>query len=227
MPIRIMLVEGSTLFRQGFRHLLPEGDFEIAAEAARWQEAAAKFEDGLSVDLILIDAPDTATVVQAVTALRKAAPNARVVHLAAALDAERIMGALEAGADGIVSKDRSPEAVAQSLRLVAIGEKVLPQDVAEMLVRRPGPAPADLRSPRGLSAREAQILGGLLRGHSNKMIANELSITEATVKVHLKSLLRKIGCSNRTQAAIWAMNNGFAAERPAEKPTGRTSEMVV
>ena len=63
-----------------------------------------------------------------------------------------------------------------------------------------------------MSQREVQILRCLLSGDSNKMIANQLSITEATVKVHLKSLLRKINASNRTQAAIWALNNGIGGE---------------
>ena len=69
-----------------------------------------------------------------------------------------------------------------------------------------------MNSIRGLSPREQEILQALVTGASNKLIAIKLGITEATVKVHLKTLLRKIDVNNRTQAAIWAMNNGFTAE---------------
>jgi two-component system nitrate/nitrite response regulator NarL len=72
-------------------------------------------------------------------------------------------------------------------------------------------APSPMNSLRGLSPREQEILQALVTGASNKLIANRLGITEATVKVHLKTLLRKIDVNNRTQAAIWAMNNGFTA----------------
>jgi DNA-binding NarL/FixJ family response regulator len=69
------------------------------------------------------------------------------------------------------------------------------------------PRTAGEASPHGLSERETQVLAGLMVGQSNKMIAIDMDITEATVKVHLKSLLRKIGCTNRTQAAIWGHQN--------------------
>jgi two-component system, NarL family, nitrate/nitrite response regulator NarL len=75
--------------------------------------------------------------------------------------------------------------------------------------------PGAMKSLRGLSPREQEILQALVTGASNKMIAIRLGITEATVKVHLKTLLRKIDVNNRTQAAIWAMNNGFSADSAA------------
>lgn len=209
-PVSVMLVDSSTLFRQGLKHLLPSDDFKVVAEASEWEEALGKIEPG-SVGLILLDAPDTASLRAGIQALREATPGTRVVHLANVIDAARVLAALEAGADGCLSKDRSPEALVQSLRLVMLGEKVMPPDVAALVLRRPEATPTPGRAPRGLSAREMQILQGLLRGHSNKMIAIELDITEATVKVHLKSLLRKVGCSNRTQAAIWALNNGIGS----------------
>ncbi len=207
-PVPVMLVDSSTLFRQGLKHLLPSDDFKVVAEASEWEEAVAKIEPG-AIGLILLDAPDTASLRAGIQTLREASPGTRVVHLANVTDPGRVLAAFEAGADGCLSKDRSPEALVQSLRLVMLGEKVMPPEVAALVLRRPEPTPSAGRAPRGLSAREMQILQGLLRGHSNKMIAIELDITEATVKVHLKSLLRKVGCSNRTQAAIWALNNGI------------------
>ena len=137
-------------------------------------------------------------------------PKSRLVILAGELETKRLKTALEAGIDGYLMSDLSPDALIQSLRLVMLGEKVFPTHLAALLisgqtdniVAMPG-------TPRGLSEREMQILRHLLKGDSNKMIANRLGITEATVKVHLKTVLRKIGAANRTQAAIWALNHGF------------------
>jgi two-component system nitrate/nitrite response regulator NarL len=69
-----------------------------------------------------------------------------------------------------------------------------------------------LRNHPGLSEREVQILDGLVKGHPNKVIARSCAITEATIKVHMKSILRKIRVDNRTQAAIWAIENGYAGD---------------
>jgi two-component system, NarL family, nitrate/nitrite response regulator NarL len=87
---------------------------------------------------------------------------------------------------------------------------VFPTNLASMLLDL-NCTTSPLNSVHGLPPREQEILQTLVTGASNKMIANRLGITEATVKVHLKTLLRKIDVNNRTQAAIWAMNNGFNA----------------
>ncbi len=94
-----------------------------------------------------------------------------------------------------------------------LGEKVLPTHLAALLVKgilSSAPTRINTANSHGLTEREVQILQCLVQGDSNKMIANRLGITEATVKVHMKGLLRKISATNRTQAAIWALNNGFA-----------------
>lgn len=83
----------------------------------------------------------------------------------------------------------------------------------------PDPRPTRRPAKRAARQREARILRCLLHGNSNKVIANHLGITEATVKVHLKSLLRKIDASNRTQAAIWGLDNGFAEGAGGTSPT--------
>ena len=140
--------------------------------------------------------------------LRDAYPDARIVVLASDLTVDALREAMNAGADGFLMKEVSPEALLQSLELVMLGEKVFPTNLAAMLLDLTS-APTPLNSLRGLSSREQEILQPLVTGASNKLIAIRLGITEATVKVHLKTLLRKIDVNNRTQAAIWAMNNGF------------------
>jgi two-component system, NarL family, nitrate/nitrite response regulator NarL len=132
---------------------------------------------------------------------------AKIVALTSQADSRELELDDIAPLSGLLTYDLSAEAFVRSLRLIGSGERVFPRDLA--LGRRPqGPsAPEPQSDSARLSPREKEILSHLLAGHSNKLIARELGITEATVKVHLKSVLRKIGADNRTQAAIWALAN--------------------
>ena len=151
--------------------------------------------------------------------LRLAYPAARLVVLAERVTIDGVRDAMAAGIDGFLAKAVSPEALVQSLQLVLLGETVYPTNLASLLAEVGAAAPQG--SLRGLSPREQEILQLLVSGASNKLIAIRLGIAEATVKVHLKTMLRKIDVSNRTQAAVWAMNNGFTpvpADGPASGP---------
>jgi two-component system, NarL family, nitrate/nitrite response regulator NarL len=116
--------------------------------------------------------------------------------------------------DAYLLKDTSPDALTRSLQLVMLGQQIFPTRLmAALLHTEAEPAAESLGgASTNLSPREAQILRHLTSGDSNKAIARALAISEATVKVHLKALLRKVRVSNRTQAAVWAMNNGFAEQ---------------
>ena len=105
----------------------------------------------------------------------------------------------------------STDALSYSLQLVLLGEMVFPTQMASFWTQRSSrPNVAAARDiAQKLSTRESQILHCLVAGSSNKAIARQLEITESTVKVHMKSLLRKINAANRTQAAIWGMEAGF------------------
>jgi two-component system nitrate/nitrite response regulator NarL len=147
--------------------------------------------------------------------LRTRYPNVRVVVLTDRISSSSLAAALDAAVDGYLLKDMSADALQQSLRLVMLGEKVFPTGLAHLLIAgrlkdpsRPAGRLGQLNTP-GLSDREVEILGCLLNGMSNKVIANQLRISEGTVKVHLKGILKKINVRNRTQAAIWAINNGI------------------
>jgi two-component system, NarL family, nitrate/nitrite response regulator NarL len=203
-----ILIEPNRLFREGIKHLLAGSPFRLSSEYASIEQAVAA--DLPSCKLVIVDYPVDAD--ETLAALRAGFPNSRIVVLASELSADRLKAAMGAGADGYLLKDVSPEALIQSLQLVVIGEKVFPTNLAALLLSQIA-APAPQGSWRGLSAREREILQHLVMGASNKLIANRLGITEATVKVHLKTLLRKIDVNNRTQAAIWAMNNGILPEQ--------------
>jgi two-component system, NarL family, nitrate/nitrite response regulator NarL len=198
---RTILIEANRLFRQGLKHLLADTRFAVEGEFTTTEQAV-----GGAVASGLVIVGEGGDLQQ----LRGAYPEARIVVLASDFAVDALRDAMNAGADGYLMKDVSPEALLQSLELVMMGEKVFPTNLAAMLLDMNVIAPQ--HSIRGLSPREQEILQALVTGASNKLIAIKLGITEATVKVHLKTLLRKIDVNNRTQAAIWAMNNGFTAE---------------
>lgn len=215
--VSTFLIDANKLFREGLKRLLEESPFQIAAEAGNMREGVVLVEQGAQPKLVLLDlASGAEDEADALRRLRQLLPEARIVVLTSDLCTRRLSSALEAGADGYLMKDLSSDALTQSLRLVMLGEKVFPTHLAALLitgrVATAATTPEIPASRKGLSQREMQILRCLLSGDSNKMIANQLSITEATVKVHLKSLLRKINASNRTQAAIWALNNGVGGD---------------
>jgi two-component system, NarL family, nitrate/nitrite response regulator NarL len=109
---------------------------------------------------------------------------------------------------GVLTYELSVHAFIRSLHLIDSGERVVPFDLArERAGRAPSPNKARRPDPARLSRREREVLSELVAGHSNKVIARHLGMTEATVKVHLKSVLRKIRVCNRTQAAVWALAN--------------------
>ena len=198
-------IEPNRLFRDGLRYLLAGTRFAVAAEFATVEQALAH---GGAAPGLLITGQATPKAGE-LRGLRETYPAARIVVLADHLTLEALHDALGAGVDGFLVKTVSPEALVQSLRLVLMGEKVFPTHLAALLTQVDAPVP---RGPlRGLSPREQEILLALVTGASNKLIANRLGITEATVKVHLKALLRKLEVTNRTQAAIWAMNHGLGA----------------
>jgi two-component system nitrate/nitrite response regulator NarL len=213
--VQVFLIDANKLFREGLKRLLDDSPFVIVAEAGNVREGASIVEQGVKPDLILLDLVNGGEdEAEAMRRLRAMLPTTRMVVLTTDLCTRRLSNALEAGADGYLMKDLSSDALSQSLRLVMMGEKVFPTHLAALLIsgRVNGNGLEMPVSRKGLSQREIQILRCLLNGDSNKMIANHLNITEATVKVHLKSLLRKINASNRTQAAIWALNNGIGGE---------------
>jgi two-component system nitrate/nitrite response regulator NarL len=206
-----ILIEPNRLFRQGLKHLLAGTRFEVGAEFNTVELALEAEEITETSDLVI--SGQAVTDEADLRALREAFPTARIVVLADGLSVEALRAAMGSGADGFLSKSVSPEALIQSLQLVMLGEKVFPTNLASMLLDMNAVSPQ--HSVRGLSPREQEILRALVTGASNKVIAYKLGITEATVKVHLKTLLRKIDVNNRTQAAIWAMNNGFSADGAA------------
>ncbi|CAO3439159.1 LuxR C-terminal-related transcriptional regulator [Azospirillum doebereinerae] len=208
----LVIIDANNLFRQGMVSLLSEKSFEIFGSYSSLSGAVAAGSGDSPPQLVLADPTGMGDFVETVRTLKAAYPEARLVFINETLDVRALTSTIEAGVDGFLMKDISRDVLVQSLRLVMMGEKVFPSQLAALLISGNfyGKDSASPSSQRGLSNREGQIMRCLLGGNSNKLIAKNLGITEATVKVHLKGLLRKVSATNRTQAAIWGLNNGFS-----------------
>jgi two-component system nitrate/nitrite response regulator NarL len=209
--IDIVVVDANSLFRAGLVSLLSSMGFGQVEEVEAISELNRMSGD-LPPKIVLAELSNG--LPQAVETIRQIgswAPDTRVVFLANDLDIDLLSACYAAGAFGFLLKNISRSALAESLRLVAAGEKIFPSRLASLLsglASKIGDAHVAEPMLGGfkLSEREIAILRCLVNGQSNKVIAATLDISESTVKVHLKSILRKTGARNRTQAAIWAID---------------------
>jgi len=205
-----LLVDPSRLGREGLRRILEGSPFAVMAEAEHPTDAVALLEQkGTAPGLIILSRPDPEELADALERLRTLCPSTRVVVLHEQGDVRLVAEALRHGVDGFLLTELSSEAFVLFLQLALTGEKVLPAGLAQDLARRPHLTLPQDEPPPSLSDRDIQVLRFLAKGMSNKAIAKSLDMTEAAVKGHLKTLLRKISANNRTHAAIWAMAHGL------------------
>ncbi|MBD2746168.1 response regulator transcription factor [Microvirga sp. BT688] len=208
--IATALISGSFLIRNGLRRALEGTHFSIVEEGSvltperHWPRA-------LNAALFVVDATQSPMqVLEAVQSVRQQCPSARIVALVDQLDLSLLRLGYEAGVDSFCLATSAPEVLINVLELTMMGEKFVPGAALQAILNQehqPSLASAQ-REPdhrvTKLSPREAVILHSLMSGDANKVIARKLDITEATIKVHVKAILRKIGAANRTQAAMWA-----------------------
>jgi two-component system, NarL family, nitrate/nitrite response regulator NarL len=221
-----VLVEECTLFREGLKLILVPTPFQVTASAACLDELASLHSRGGDCRLLLVGTgEDHAAGAQRIRSALKHFPSALCVVLSDRYDPQAVNAAMDAGAVAYLLKSNGKDALVKALEMVMLGSTVLPTPSR----RVEGSNKEEERPSRGtetsapdtlhdelthhLSTREIDTLYGLHAGHSNKLIAREFAIAEATVKVHVKAILRKIRVANRTQAAIWAMQH--LPHRPA------------
>ena len=194
--------------REGLRTFLDLQDgIEVVGEAADGRLAVDEAER-LRPDVVLMDlVMPQIDGVEAMRELRSRVPAARVVVLTSFLDEDRLLPALRAGAAGYLLKNVEPRELARSIRLAAAGEALIDPAVAARLVDALGDErPAEHGD---LTPREQEVLDLVGRGYANKRIALELGIAEKTVKTHVSSILSKLGLTDRTQAALYAVRAGL------------------
>ncbi len=201
----ILLVDDHPLLRKGLKQLLAfEEELEVIAEASNGEEALAIAERE-DPDLIILDLNmQGMDGLQTLSKLREIGVTSRIVMLTVSDSDVDVLEAISKGADGYLLKDTDPDLLLEQIKQSITGKMVLSESVTQVLaeaIRRPTVTPkSELDS---LTAREVEILECIAKGMSNKVIARELDISDGTVKVHVKHLLKKLGLRSRVEAAVW------------------------
>ncbi len=206
-PCKVLLVDDHPLFRRGVAQLVAsQPDFAVVGEAASAEEGVS-LATSLKPDLVLMDLNMRGSSgFDALKQIKESGLDAQVIMLTVS-DAEHdLIKAVRAGAEGYLLKDSEPEEMLDKLRHAARGETVFTESLMNMLLdAMRGGTPKPPTSDDCLTARERQILRLIATGKSNKHIARELKISDGTVKVHVKNLLRKLNLQSRLEAAVWAL----------------------
>lgn len=201
-PLRILIAEDHLIARIGITTIVnTQPDMKVVAEATNGRQAIemhAKFKP--DVTLMDIRMP-VVSGIEAIEAIRRASPQARIVALSTYSGDEDVRRALEAGALAYLTKEVLHDELLRAIRAVHTGRTYISAGVAATMA-------AQWTGPE-LSSREAEVLALIVRGMSNKDIASELRIAEYTVKNHVKNILSKLRVEDRTQAAIAAVQRGI------------------
>jgi DNA-binding NarL/FixJ family response regulator len=202
-PIRVLVVDDHVIVRNGLAQLLATSDqFELVGTAGDGREALGMVEE-LRPDVVLMDlSMPEMDGVQATSAINRSWPNTKIVILSSFSEHQRVLAALDAGAEGYVLKHADPEQILAAIDAVHRGGAPIDPQVARVLldVKRTGPSAA--RGP--LTDREEEVLRLVQSGLANKQIGRQLGISERTVKAHLTKIFSTLGVADRTQAALWA-----------------------
>jgi DNA-binding NarL/FixJ family response regulator len=213
-PIRVFVADDHRVVRQGLRGFLATtGDIRVVGEASDGTEALTQLhalgDRGEAPDVVLMDLlMSPMDGIEATRQIRARYPQVQVVALTSFVEEDKVHAALEAGATGFLLKDADADEVAAAIRAAYRGEVHLDPAIAGRLVQalrtpgtpRPGPE---------LTGREHQVLRLVAAGKANKDIAAELNISERTARTHVSSILTKLRLTSRTQAALWAVREGF------------------
>jgi|HubBroStandDraft_5_1064220.scaffolds.fasta_scaffold29904_3 DNA-binding NarL/FixJ family response regulator len=209
--IRVLVVEDHNVVRQGLVALLNVAEgLEVVGEAADGAEAVAQYRKH-KPDITLVDLRlPRMSGVDVIQRVRMEAPQARFIVLTTYDGDEDIYRALKAGAKAYLLKGMTSEELISTIRVVHEGKSHIPPAIAERLAER--------MSAEELTPREFDVLEQIVYGKSNKEIAIELDVSEATVKTHINSLLGKLGVTDRTQAATAAIQRGIVPLESLRKP---------
>ena len=212
MSLRVLLVDDHTLFRVGLEGLLDLRDIEVVASVGNGHEGLDLAKE-LDPDVVLLDMrmPE----MDGIAVLRKLRSNGfknPIVMLTTSSDEADLVDSLRNGAQGYLLKDMDPDALVLALRDIMDGKTVVAPDLTAVLAKviqgdeatavKPGPFSE-------LTPREKEILSLLAEGQSNKVIARNLGISDGTVKLHVKAILRKLGVHSRVEAAVMAVEQGM------------------
>lgn len=212
MPIKVLLVDDHKIVRQGVRaYLQTLADFEVCGEAASGAEAVTSVET-LRPHVVLMDLemPGNLDGIAATRQIRKLRPETQVIVVTSHHQDEYIFPAVRAGAISYLLKDVEPDELAAAIRKAAQGEAVLDSRVASRIIQELQGIRKDEVNPfTELSEREFEVLRLIAAGKSNAEIAEALVLGESTVKTHISNILKKLHLDDRTQAAVYAWQQGI------------------
>ena len=203
-PIRILAVDDHPLLREGIAALVnSQPDMKLVAEAANGREAIDQFRKHRpDVTLMDLQMPELGGV-DAMIALRNEFSDARIIVLTTYKGDAEVLRALKAGARGYLLKNLLRKELLETIRAVHAGQKRIPPEVAAQI--------ADHAAEDDLTSREIEVLQLVASGNANKAVAARLSISEETVKGHVKSILSKLGANDRTHAVTIGLKRGIIA----------------
>jgi NarL family two-component system response regulator LiaR len=213
-PIRVMLVDDHAVVREGLRSYLElEEGLDIVGEASNGREAVRRAREWRP-DVILMDLvmPEMDGV-EATKAIREQLPATRVIVLTSFIEEDKVIPAIQAGANGYLLKNVSAPELVKAIQAAHGGQAQLDPLVARKLMERvTTPASRDPEAALGemLTDREREVLKLIANGYANKEIARELVVSERTVKGHVSNILNKLGVQDRTQAALYAVKHKLA-----------------
>ena len=211
-PASILLIDDHPLLRKGVKQLIDlEDSMDVIGEASNAHEGVARAQE-LDPDLILLDLnmPEI-NGIETLKMLREADVSSRIVVFTVSDNEEDVVAALKAGADGYLLKDMEPEELMQNLEQAALGKMVISDRLTALLAQALQSGRTDKSADTdSLTPREKQIIKLIAGGLPNKLIARKLNITEGTVKVHVKHLLKKLRLRSRVEVAVWAVQEGLS-----------------
>ena len=210
--IQVILVDDHTMVREGIKILLDEfEDIQVVGEAANGLKAIELVEH-LAPDVVLMDL--TMPVMDGIEATKRIIairPKQHIVILTGFLDDERLIQVIQAGAQGCIEKTIQPEDLVQSIRDVCSGRPCLSPGIAWRILRGISDSETPGPSKSRLSEREIQILRLLTQGKLDEEIAQELVLTEVTIRTHISRILSKLGLENRVPAALYGLRSGLVS----------------
>ena len=210
--IRVLIVDDHAIVRKGLRALLRNlPDIEVVGEAEDGWEAIAAVEkrdpDVVLMDLLMPELDG----IEATRRIMDDRPDTRILVLTSFAGEDEIFPAIKAGALGYHLKDSSPEELVQAIRQVHRGESSLHPLIARKVLQELSRPSGDPPTPDPLTPREVQVLRLVAQGQSNQQIADQLVISETTVRTHVSNILGKLHLASRTQAALYALREGLAS----------------
>ncbi|MDW3096190.1 MAG: response regulator [Gammaproteobacteria bacterium] len=214
--LRVLIIDDHTLFRDGLQGLLERHNIDVVGSLGDGNEGIRLAQE-LKPDIILLDMRmPSLSGLEVLKQLQQNKFEAPIAMLTTSNDERDLVEALRNGAKGYLLKDMEPDDVVAALREIVKGETVVAPNLTQILARvvkgepilESEPSPIDDLTPR-----EAEILSLLAEGQSNKVIARNLGISDGTVKLHVKAILRKLNIHSRVEAAVIAVEQGLRANK--------------